>query len=290
MDKHKTLALAARLNIPAPRSQVVGVREGAASVDGFGWPVVLKPRFSRVFRDQESIDAFEVSYARDPEDMAARLRALVGDVDVLVQEYYPGVGHGIGLLMHEGRPLAAFQHRRVHEVPITGGPSALRESVPLDREMYAHSVRLLGEIRWTGLAMVEFKVGPAGPRLMEVNGRVWGSLPLAVMSGVDFPKRLGDLYRSGPPTSEGSVDTNYRVGVRARSLTLDLIWIATVLRGLKSVPFLPFPSRWEGLAGLVGLFDPRCRIDMFTFDDPGPWFAELPLLIRRLSRKFAASR
>jgi len=286
LDKHQTLALAEKLGIPAPRSRVVSVRDGVRSIDGFGWPVVLKPRSSRVFRNHESIDSFEVSYARDAEELAHRLRALVGDVDVLVQEYCPGVGYGVGVLMHEGRPLAAFQHRRLHEVPVTGGPSALRESVPLDPALYDYSVRLLGAVRWTGLAMVEFKVGPAGPRLMEVNGRVWGSLPLAVLSGVDFPRALAELYRSGPPGPEVEPQRTYRTGVRARNLALDLIWIASVLRGQRGASYLPHPSRWEALAGFGALFDPRISADTFAVDDPGPWFAELPMILQRLTKKF----
>lgn len=284
IDKLRTLELAARLGIPVPRGVVVDSTEPAhQSVSELGWPVVLKPRASRVYRDRKSVEAFEVSYARDPDDLRVRLRHFAGRVDVLVQEYCAGEGHGIGLLMHEGRPLAAFQHRRLHEVPPTGGPSALREGVPLDRTLYEHSIRLLGALRWTGLAMVEFKVGPSSSRLMEVNGRVWGSLPLAVLSGVDFPSRLAELYRSGPPAAGVEPQLTYRVGVRARNLGLELNWIATALSGRGRYPYLAVPGRREGFAGLAGLFDPRCRLDTFELDDPGPWLAELPLFLRKLT-------
>ncbi len=67
--------------------------------------------------------------------------------------------------------------------------------------------------------MVEFKVGPGGPHLMEINGRIWGSLPLAVFSGMDFPARLADLLLNGPPSPlPAAPDTDYRVGVKARNL------------------------------------------------------------------------
>src|SRR5207302_298489 len=57
-----------------------------------------------------------------------------------------------------------------------------------------YAVKLLEALDWTGLAMVEFKVGADGVRLMEINGRIWGSLPLAVRSGVDFPAMLAELW------------------------------------------------------------------------------------------------
>ena len=284
-DKRCTLDFAAKRGIPVPRGRVVDSAAAARrAADEFGWPVVLKPIASRLYRDRTSVEAFEVSYASGPEDVDARWRSFDGRVDVLAQEYCAGVGYGVGLLMHEGRPLAAFQHERVHEVPLTGGPSSLRRSVRLDPVLYDYSVRLMGGLRWTGLAMVEFKVGPAGPRLMEVNGRVWGSLPLAVMSGVDFPRRLAELYLYGPPAN-GAPQLTYRPDVRARNLPLDLKWIASALGRRRDCPLIKTPGRVSGLAGLFGLLDPRCRLDLMALDDPGPAVAEIPVMLRTLWRK-----
>jgi predicted ATP-grasp superfamily ATP-dependent carboligase len=286
INKRKTIELGVRLGIPAPRSVVTDSAEGARrAAEELGWPVVLKPKSSKIYRDQESIEAFEVSYANGPDELTARVARFEGRCDVLVQEYFPGGGHGIGLLMHEGRPLAAFQHRRLHEVPLSGGASSLRESVALDPVLYDHSVRLLAELKWTGLAMVEYKVGPRGARLMEVNGRVWGSLPLAVASGVDFPRLLAELYLEGPPPLEAGPQLTYRVGVRARNLDLDLIWIASALSGRQRYPFIDTPGRGEGLAGILGLIDPRCVVDNMSFDDPGVAMAEIPAAVGKLWRK-----
>ena len=133
--------------------------------------------------------------------------------------------------------------------------------------------------------MVEFKVGVAGPKLMEINGRVWGSLPLAVMSGVDFPRHLAELYLSGPPGDGVGPQLRYRVGVRARNLALDMVWIGSTLRGRRKYPYLKAPARGQGLAGLLALLDPRCRSDFMTLDDPGPGMAEIPLVVGKLWRK-----
>jgi predicted ATP-grasp superfamily ATP-dependent carboligase len=167
-----------------------------------GWPLVLKPQSSRLYHQNAGIDSFTVAYADGPERLAEQMAPFEGRCPVLLQEYCAGAGDGVELLLHEGRPLAAFQHRRLREVPITGGASAFRESVPLDPLLLDYSTRLLRELRWTGLAMVEFKSSVGGPRLMEINGRVWGSLPLAVRSGMDFPRlprgRAGEEPEAGP--------------------------------------------------------------------------------------------
>jgi predicted ATP-grasp superfamily ATP-dependent carboligase len=202
----------------------------------------------------------------------------------LLQEYYRGSGQGVELLMHQGRPLAAFQHKRLREVPVNGGASAFRESVPLEPDLYRHSVRLLEALNWTGLAMVEFKVGTEGPKLMEINGRVWGSLPLAVRSGMDFPARLAELYLYGSP-DETPTASRYRVGVRARNLELDMVWIASVLRGKRRYPFLGMPSRRQGLAALLGLLNPASKFDILSLEDPGPGLAEIVKIVGKFRSK-----
>jgi len=230
---------------------------------------------SRLYREQAAIEALSVCYADNPEQLAEQMACFEGRCPVLLQEYYRGSGQGVELLMHQGRPLAAFQHKRLREVPVNGGASAFRESVPLEPELYHHSVRLLETLSWTGLAMVEFKVGAEGPKLMEINGRVWGSLPLAVRAGMDFPGRLADLLLDGPPPEGTPVATDYRRGLRARNLRLDVGWIGAVLLGRRRYPYLPWPGRGAALGAVASLLDPRIADDHLSGSDPGPGLALL---------------
>ena len=89
--------------------------------------------------------------------------------------------------MDRGRPLAEFAHRRIHEYP-GAGASTMAES--LDSLMVSRLGRMImSRLGWTGLAMVEFRgADPAeGLKLLEVNPKLWGSMDLALASGVDFP-------------------------------------------------------------------------------------------------------
>lgn len=292
-DKQKTLELAERLAVPVPHTRLVAtVDEALRHGPQLGWPVVLKPQVSRLVRDGQAVEAYTVCYAEHRRDLAAQMGRFQGRCPVLMQEYTPGVGQGVELLMHRGRPLAAFQHRRLREVPIHGGASSLRQSVPLDPTLYDYSVRLLERLHWTGLAMVEFKIGPKarGPKLMEINGRVWGSLPLAVLSGMDFPARLAELYLFGPPDSGPTPDTSYEVGVRARNLELDLVWIASVLLGRRRFPFLPAPRRRAALAAMAGLLNPACKFDVLSLGDPRPGVAEIFKIIAKFAGKCKPGR
>lgn len=289
-DKDLTVALAASLGIPVSPTRVVRTfSEARAVVDEWGWPLVLKPCSSHKMTDDNEIESFEVTYAESPADLERKLLRFVGRCGVMVQRYCRGVGYGVELLMSEGRPLAAFAHRRLREVPLSGGASAYRESVPLDPELYDYAVRILSALKWTGLAMVEFKVGD-DVELMEINGRVWGSLPLAVASGMNFPALLAQLYLEGEPAIAPQLTGNYAYGVRARDLQRDLLWIASVMAQRRRYGFHTMPSRMRAISALLGIFNPKRKHDMLTLDDPVPGLLELPRLVPKLLGKVKEAR
>jgi predicted ATP-grasp superfamily ATP-dependent carboligase len=289
-DKAKTVDLAKRLGVPVPATFLVHTAEEAlAKVDELGWPIVLKPQSSKQMREDKGIDSFKVTYANDRSELHTTMKAFEGRCAVLLQSYCNGIGLGVELLMHDGEPLAAFQHKRRREIPLTGGASAYRESVPLDPTLYDYSVRLLREHRWTGLAMVEFKANGLGAKLMEINGRVWGSLPLAVASGVDFPGMLADMYMRGAGSIMPQLDTHYKLGVRCRDVQRDLMWIVSVFMQRRRYPFLKMPGRLAALRALLGFFNPMRKFDLLTLDDPLPGIMEFPRVVKKFRSKMRES-
>jgi len=131
----------------------------------------------------------------------------------IVQGFAPGVGVGVFFLRWRGRILAQFMHRRVHEVPHTGGVSSLRESWVHD-EILEDARAKLEHLDWEGVAMLEYRWDAAARtfHFMELNARFWGSLHLALYAGVDFPRLLLDAFfdRPNAPVIE------FPAGVRCR--------------------------------------------------------------------------
>lgn len=290
-NKSKTLELATSLGIPVPETRRVdSIEEALAAARDWGWPLVLKPQASHKLDDASGIESFQVTYAENPTDLEHKLARFAGRCSVLLQRYCPGAGLGVELLMSQGRPLAAFAHQRRREIPLSGGASSYRESVALDPQLLAWSVRLLQEMKWTGLAMVEFKVGTDRDELMEVNGRIWGSLPLAVASGVDFPALLARLLLQGDAGIAPQIDGSYRHGLRCRDLQKDLLWIAAVLARQRRYDFCRLPTRARALRALLGMANPRRKFDLLVWDDPLPGLAELPRLLPRLWAKTRGAR
>ncbi|MAT52329.1 MAG: hypothetical protein CMK32_14220, partial [Porticoccaceae bacterium] len=132
LDKARTIALADELDIPVPVSITINGPGELKGVDGrFQYPVVIKPARS-VGRSGHGRAQLKVEYAFTGEQLDARVRHALHFGPVILQEYVKGDGVGVEILAREGDILYAFQHQRLHEVPLTGGGSSLRKSVAVE--------------------------------------------------------------------------------------------------------------------------------------------------------------
>jgi hypothetical protein len=118
----------------------------------------------------------------------------------LVQGYVPRRGAGVCVLRWRGELLAEFMHLRLHEVPHTGGQSSLRQSW-WHQAIRDDALAKLRHLGWEGVAMMEYRWEPRSDefRFIELTGRFWGSLHLALHAGVDFPAMLLDAFHGRPP-------------------------------------------------------------------------------------------
>jgi hypothetical protein len=119
---------------------------------------------------------------------------------VLVQGHVPGRGAGAFFLMWDGQPVAEFMHIRLHEVPHTGGVSSYRKSW-WHQDMRDDALAKIKAMGWQGVGMMEYRWEPETDQFhfIEMNGRFWGSLHLALYAGVDFPALLLDAFHGQPP-------------------------------------------------------------------------------------------
>jgi len=194
LDKHRTYAHAEREGIPVPNSARVTDSDDLREViERVGFPAVLKTG--------SETEARFVRIAENADELRDAYRAYTADhdVDPVVQAYLPGATRGYFGLFDDGDLLGGYAHRRVREYPPEGGASACAESTQ-DDELRAYAEGLLGPLDWTGVAMIEFKEDAAGtPSVVEINPKIWGSLDLAIASGMNFPAALLDLAAGREP-------------------------------------------------------------------------------------------
>ena len=276
-DKERLLEEAAKLGIAIPAQEVVRDADALASLDlsKLHYPIVLKPARS-VSQRAGVRSKFSVSYACDASDLERKVRALPpAAFPLLLQQRVVGPGTGIFLLLWEQKLEAQFAHQRLSEKPPSGGVSVYCESVAIDEELRDRSRALLDRFGWRGVAMVEYKRDSATgqPYLMEVNGRFWGSLQLAIDSGVDFPRILVGCAL-GEHTQE--IPT-YRVGVRSRWWWGQVDHLVGRVKRLATTDPLPPNTRSASRAFGDLLFGPLRRADyeeVLRWTDPGPFWNE----------------
>jgi len=276
-DKECTYEMARKLNISLPRQVVAANRmELEAAVRDFGLPVIVKPPRSAESDDPQA--RHSVKKVRRPEDLESIAGSLSKSGPVLVQEYFQGIGVGVETLCRNGELLVAFQHERVHE-PLLGGGSTYRKSVPLNPELLEATRQLMNAVDYTGVCMVEFRYNPKSRKwvLIETNGRFWGSLPLALAVGVDFPLYLYEMLKHGRTEFNGS----YRANVYCRNWLMDLGWLRSNIRADRTDPTLMTLPLYRVMGEVWNVLLLRERNDTLTLDDPSPAAEECARLFAR---------
>lgn len=188
-SKCNLMHLADKLNIPFPPTFFEsGSQNASINFDDKTYPLVLKPEKSWVINDNKWIHT-EVKFAYS----ATEAKQILSNDPAfnhpfMIQTCVSGHGEGVFSLYDQKKPITFFRHKRIREKPPWGGVSVVSESAKLDPMLQKYAQLLLDDVGWHGIAMVEFKVDDDGTAyLMEVNTRFWGSLQLAIDSGVDFP-------------------------------------------------------------------------------------------------------
>ena len=267
-DKVALVGTAEGLGVPVPRSQTI--RNRTELPLDLSFPLVIKPHRSRAEsggRWMSSVVSFASTRGELQRDLAARPDH---EFPLLLQERVEGPGLGVFALYHQGRCTALFSHRRVRERPPWGGVSVLSESVPLCPRATDYATRLLDALGWHGVAMVEFKQDrrDGTPKLMEINGRFWGSLQLAIDAGVDFPKLLVDGV-----AGEIAQPASYRVGVRNRWFWGDVDSLLLTLAG-RTAPGTDPGSRVRAVVEFLKLGGRNLYYENPKLRDLKPWWFE----------------
>jgi len=270
-DKAFVVDLARQLGVPIPLT----VRLDCAPTmgqhfDELPYPVVLKPARSRVRVESRWLST-GVSYAPDPAALQDLLYRVPPEAfPVLLQERIYGPGMGIFACFDDGQLVTMFAHSRVREKPPSGGVSVLCESVSPDPVAAEQAIELLKRLRWHGVAMVEFKRDHRDGllRLMEINGRFWGSLQLAIDAGVDFPALTASIAMGESIIGPSS----YRLGVRSRWLAGDLdSFVMTLFRSRRKLNLSPMHAgRLKTLWDFLHLWGRNLNYEIERADDLGP--------------------
>ena len=185
-DKASVIEIAEKVGVRFPETRLYP-HDNMPESGNIRLPAVLK------FLDDEGlflepVQRYEIVRSEDETKKAWSKLASFGK-DIVVQDYIQGAAHGWSAIYgSNGKMLAGIGHRRLREYPISGGPSTYCESVK-DEQLETAGKKILDYIGWIGPAMVEFKLDKKDGKfkILEINPRYWGSLPLARFAGLNLP-------------------------------------------------------------------------------------------------------
>lgn len=262
-DKWATRELAKTVQVPVADAMLL---DSTSTVDDavarMGLPLVAKHRQSYTLTDLYK--RTQVRVLRNTGDVQAWLQHNPDRHGLFLEQVFDGVGLGVSVLSKNGRVLQAFEHHRATELE---GSSYYRKSMPLDAGRLAAVERMCEAAGYTGLAMFEFKLAPSGEWvLLEVNARPWGSLPLPVAWGVDFPHALFRvLCKQETPEAVSYASPRY-----GRNLVADL-WQLRLYAARHPKPrvrLLVHMLRW--VLSLRRLWTGEEKLDVSVPDDRAP--------------------
>lgn len=208
-DKRRTNAVAETLGVPVPKTFVPLSSEEVQKLQ-LSFPCVVKAPFE----SGKNI----VEYAQNREELLSKFNAMCAKNNFkspdlpIVQEYIVGGGYGFFAYYDNGVCKRTFTHHRIREYPVTGGASVCAESFR-DPKLNEYGRKILDHLKWNGVAMVEFKKdnNDGVYKLMEINPKFWGSLELALSSGVEFDEMLiAKASDEDVPVSDEFSDTTFQ--------------------------------------------------------------------------------
>ncbi|HYU57266.1 MAG TPA: ATP-grasp domain-containing protein [Actinomycetota bacterium] len=265
-------AAAAGLDVPQTMDP-----EAAANALGER-PVIVKARRHWTAGDGPRPSRLEAAPARGPtaiRSLADAIRAAGGEP--FVQPFIAGTLLAyVALVDQEGRVRAELQQEALRVCPPDAGTSARARTVPVDPRLAGPARRMLAGLGWFGVAELQFVRDDAGRTyLVDLNGRVYGSLALAAAAGLDLPAAWLALATGGPvpPLRPAAVGVRYQ-------------WLEGDLRRARL-------ERRGGLArDVLGClaFAPGAAHSLLSVSDPGPAMHRGRAVVAHLLRGRAGSR
>lgn len=273
-DKNIMHKMAQKLDVPTPLTTSLeehnSIEEMSEKVQ---FPCIIK------FRNGEAMglkphDRYKIVNSKDEFIKAYNL---MNDMDKnpIASSYISGHDIGVAVIMDKNQKAVDFIcYESFREYPIEGGPTCFLKTI-FNRDLLKYACKLLEEIKFTGVAMLDFKGRIDEPYFLEINPRVWGSAAITEISKSTF----FESYVKAAMGSTKALDLDmcmptYKVGAKMRFTPQSFAC------------FLSHMKKSKGKLKIFGeyfksFFDLSVRDGLFSIKDPIPYFKYLQNIIKR---------
>lgn len=214
-DKLELMRNAESVGLPVPRTEVA--EESAIARFGEA-PLVVKPRHTFLENADVHVEPRLVTGWVEAEVAVEELQSI--GAEPIIQARLSGrLMAFTAVTDRDSRIVARAQQVADRTWPPMAGISAYAHTVTIDEDLQAGVARLLESLHWFGAANLQFMLCDDGhPRLLDFNGRFYGSLALAVGAGANLPAAWARLATTRPLCAS----LEARPGTRYQWLARDL--------------------------------------------------------------------
>lgn len=265
LDKRRNLEVARAAGIPCPadygKLTRAKLKVTAAKLE---FPVVLK----NADPDKKGLQRplpFRVRIAQDLQQLQALLDVVEqSDSDVLFQQYIKGRRLNICVFALDGEVRAMHGYVSLRSTLHEG---IAREVIALRDDVKKHVRNLMSELRWSGVALVQFFVDAETnePYYLETNGRFWASIQGSIHAGWNFPVWLYEYYVNGKLPHVQPIQLGSRTVYRKVDLRQLLgFWLGG------PPPSIDTRGRLHAAWQVLRDFAPSVHSDLWSWRDPYP--------------------
>ena len=212
-DKARLTESARRVGLSVPSTST------RADDPALTYPVVVKQRLhGGTDGTSGRLETAAAATVGEAETIAAGAREK--GLEVLFQDAIDGsLMAYVAVADRDHKVIAEVTQRAIGTFPPGAGVSVRAVTVATDPDLARRVQDLIAEIGWWGVAELQFLVGDDGsPRLIDLNGRFYGSLALAIAAGIDVPGLCASIALDNVPQDAPKA----RIGVRYQWLEGDL--------------------------------------------------------------------
>ena len=273
-DKNEIYQIAKKIGVPVPQttslSEHNSVEEMAESVS---FPCIIKYRNGEAMGKKPQ-DRYKVVNNRNEFiDTYKKMHSV--DENPIASDYIKGHDIGVAVVMGKNcEPVSFLCYESLREFPIKGGPTCYARTV-FSRKLLEYSVNLLKEIKFTGIAMLDFKGTLENPYFLEINPRIWGSAAITHLSDSsffeDYVKAASDDLT---PIDEKTVLPKYKLNTKMRFTPQSFACFISHMQNS--------PNKLKILSEyLKAFFDLSVRDGLFSILDPMPYIKYIINLTKR---------
>jgi hypothetical protein len=241
LDKRLQIKAARHAGFNVPETSTI---ENIADTDQIvKFPIILKSGMAVAESAGQPVEKESVYYCNNKHEFEKAISGWSKKQPLLVQTIHKGVGEGLFGFATDKDVILWTAHQRIRMMNPKGSGASACRSIPIADHPVDCAKRMLLKLQWRGMFMIEMLRDEAGKLwFVELNGRAWGSMALALRMGFEYP--AWTVMQKLDPTFVPAVPMPKEYVV-CRHLGRELIHILQVLRGPSSEAIPNWPPFWR---------------------------------------------